>query len=590
MQFAQHPGYKIAILNCYLQGGHTQTAEIEAAKRLEIAAKNIGADAKMFAKSEELYDYAPDIVLCHAYQDAKLTHFPTYGTLTMPPAWVRNQPRFVRNILSYDAYISLSDSVNTYVAELSAKTGKPIPSVFSAFSVPYAPFTCPDFSNAYAAYLGTNWDGARHGSFFELFDNKDVLKCFGPKKSWTYLPKDVYGHPVPFDGKSVGEVYRKSGIGLCFNHKDFEIEGIPTSRFFEIPSGSAIVLGGNNPLLRSLYGDAALYVDTNLSHHELAQQVTEKVHWVRSNPKKAAEMAEQTHTIFSEKLCMEVLLDNLINFHTRTFKDPVHFISPSAKTTKAQRAHSTDSVVHSRTESILAVCWVQKDMKWKERIIDSLLQQRVKPSRILVLHSAPGKRAILGTQRATIDTSRSCIIEEVYTDIPLQDDEKNDLYLALNHVYQYHNISEKRVVCFMEGDLPFSTHLEYGLSLCQPYTDANGDIFPEEAVIAYTGAVEYSEKNYIHELIKDSVGVPRKEKLRLGQFSYGVSAPTHLPKLIPSSLFIPKLLIEDSMQECFDLGMFMRFLGRKGKFLFSPHVTLHSKSTPEHHTPFFKLD
>src|SRR4051812_25282124 len=119
MEFKKLPPYRIAILNPYLQQGNRQKAEVEAAKRMILSGQRIGLQVRVFSKSEQLLKYRPNVVLCHAYQDAKLTTFPTYGTLTMPPSWGADPRRFQRNILTYDAYITIAPTVVNYVNDLS---------------------------------------------------------------------------------------------------------------------------------------------------------------------------------------------------------------------------------------------------------------------------------------------------------------------------------------------------------------------------------------------------------------------------------------------------------------------------------------
>ena len=138
--------YKIAVLNCYLQGGHKKIAESEAFIRFQIAANNLGHEAKLFAKSEDIIRYKPDFVVCHTYQDPKLTEFPTYGTLTMPPSWVNGIDRFERNIATYDSYMAMSDATFSYAEKmLKEKFNKETAPIYSAFSVPQTEFVDLDY-------------------------------------------------------------------------------------------------------------------------------------------------------------------------------------------------------------------------------------------------------------------------------------------------------------------------------------------------------------------------------------------------------------------------------------------------------------
>src|SRR5271155_976814 len=86
----------------------TNVAETESMMRISIAAGRIGIDAKPFLRSQDMLDYRPDLVLALTHQDAKLTPFPTYGVMTQPIFYYMMSRRFIRNILSYDAYFTIS--------------------------------------------------------------------------------------------------------------------------------------------------------------------------------------------------------------------------------------------------------------------------------------------------------------------------------------------------------------------------------------------------------------------------------------------------------------------------------------------------
>src|SRR5262245_9452855 len=111
---------RIALLNCYLQGGHTENAEVESIARFVEAARRLGIEARTFARSEYVAEFEPDFVLSLSYTAAKLTGFPTYVLLTAPPRWFDNLPRFRRNVLSYDGYWTVSPSVSRYLGKICA--------------------------------------------------------------------------------------------------------------------------------------------------------------------------------------------------------------------------------------------------------------------------------------------------------------------------------------------------------------------------------------------------------------------------------------------------------------------------------------
>jgi hypothetical protein len=308
---------KIAILNPYLQGGHTQTAEIESATRFIQAAETMGIEARMLASSNDVASFDPDFIIPITYQEPKLTPYPTYGLLTMPVSWVKDSARFVRNILSYDGYLTVSTSVIQWLMKICHAHNKNPYIAQAAFSVQQISLPPCQFARAKAIYLGTNWDKTRHKDLFSHLSDGAYLKCFGPRQSWSMYPATLYGGEIPFDGTSSLKVYNEYAAGLCVNHPDFDQEGIPSSRTFEIAAAGALPICMPNEYTENMLGDSVLYLSKTDNVAELAEQIIEAVHWIRLNSHRAAEMAEQAHHIFNSQMSMQVFLNNVLQMHQK---------------------------------------------------------------------------------------------------------------------------------------------------------------------------------------------------------------------------------------------------------------------------------
>ncbi|MES2217680.1 MAG: glycosyltransferase [Pseudomonadota bacterium] len=66
--------------------------------------KNI--NTRLFYTSDAIDTFEPDCVLALSPQDAKLTRFPTYGFIDKTVNEYLGLPRFIRNLLTYDGYIT----------------------------------------------------------------------------------------------------------------------------------------------------------------------------------------------------------------------------------------------------------------------------------------------------------------------------------------------------------------------------------------------------------------------------------------------------------------------------------------------------
>lgn len=323
---------RIAIVNPYLQGGHILIAETESSQRFIQAGKKLGVDVRVFASSAEAEYFDPDFIVAITYQEGKLTKYPTYVSLNIAVSLIRNEPRFVRNILSCDGFMTLSPSVTDWLYWLCKENNKTAYIAHAAFSVPKTEFKTCDFNRAVAMYMGTNWDGQRHHNLFNLFKDGKHLKCYGPRNSWAHYPESLYGGEIPFDGISSFHAYQKHAVGLCVNRPDFDNEAIASSRVFEIVASSALPICSYNTLTKEIYGDSVLHLDKTESVEFLASQITAAVEWVRSNSKLAQEMAKEAHDIFNKKASMEVYLANLIEMHQRVMEEKGYFKNKKTST------------------------------------------------------------------------------------------------------------------------------------------------------------------------------------------------------------------------------------------------------------------
>jgi hypothetical protein len=308
---------KIAIINPYLQGGHTQTAEMESIARFRQAAKARSIDTEVFAGTQGLEEYDPDFVINKTYQEGKLSKYPTYLHLVIPFGLIKDVPRFVRNIMTYDGYLIASPSIVDWLNQLCLLHNKKPQICEGYFSVPKTEFKSCDFKKATAMYMGTNWDGLRHKDLFNLLADGAYLKCYGPKSSWSQYPNSLYMGEIPFDGLSALSFYNSHGIGLCFGMQECDDGNIANNRLFEVPASSAVAICARNEWNKSMYGDAVLYINRNIPTAELAEQIIFNVNWVRSNPAKAQEMTKGAHELFCSKFSMEYYLEQTLAMHQR---------------------------------------------------------------------------------------------------------------------------------------------------------------------------------------------------------------------------------------------------------------------------------
>jgi hypothetical protein len=508
-------GMRVALLNCYLQGGHTENAEVESSARFVEAARRLGIEARCFARSEDLAAFRPDFVLSLSYNDAKLAGFPTYILLTAPPRWFDALPRFRRNVLTYDGYWTVSPSVSRQVGALYAKAGKPDLGAFAAISYVRTDFAPLDFSLAFAAYIGTNWDGNRHADLFRALAPLGVARFFGKRERWAHMPEEALGGEVPFDGRAVLETYRAAGIGLCLGHADFDAEGIPTSRTFEVPAASAVMIAARNALVEEAFGDAVLYIDPGGAPETAAGAIREHVAWVRGHPKQALAMAEACHRVFNERFALEALLANALDMHRRACRE-VGF-TPRDAAGAAEDAGGFGATV--------AIAVRDATHGGFARCLDSVLRQTLPARRVIVLDGTTGGEArdVLRAHTGAREVEHRRVGH-------------GPAGFATQLARAWDRVAGEWVCCITPDEALYPNHLFAAAEAAKRHRARSGGAPP---AIVHSGLVQCSEAGELAELMHDYYNVLRAEHMRLPQFDFSPAwkSGSRLP-LNPASLVL----------------------------------------------------
>ncbi len=491
---------RIAILNPYLQGGHTQTAEIESATRFINTAETMGIETRVLASSDEVERFDPDFVIPITYQEPKLTAYPTYGLLTMPVPWVKDIPRFVRNILSYDGYLTVSNSTRKWLRELNIEYNKQIYIAYAAFSIRETPYIPCDFTNATAVYIGTNWDKSRHQDLFMYLSDGQYLKCFGPRHSWEKYPQSLYGGEIAFDGTSTLSIYNQYAAGLCINHRDFDNEGVPSSRTFEIAASGAIPICTPNEYTENIFGDSVLYIDNTTTPIELAEQISEAIKWIRMNPKIASNMAKEAHHIFCTQISMDIFLKNIIEMHNEVMQvkgftklnQPVY-----------QSIKSTTASIQEDQPTVVYFVIVRDSIKDFDLAINYLNQQSYSNIQVIVICCEQVKNAIAASSDDSVE----------FIDI-----DDNELNNRIQKTLQFKNATWFGF--FTPGSILFSNHVT---SILNSLADELNLPLKNIAGV-FSGSLYHSDTLYLDDDLKDDHSIQNKVKLKIGHFQYDKSS------------------------------------------------------------------
>jgi glycosyl transferase family 2 len=304
---------RIAIHNHY---AGQEVAETEFSKRICYAISNLGWEAVEVGSSAEIKHFDPDFVIALHFRTPKLTKYPTYGSMVTPPVYFAQEDQFLKNILSYDGYLSSSDHISSWLRDILYHTPKKhfiAPWYTACHNVPYRR---PQITKPRLLYTGTNWDGPRYRELFERLDAEPYVDIYGPTNAWCYL-KNSFRGLLPFDGISMFDALHSAGVGLCLHRKEHCDAATPSSRIFEIVASGAIAICQDHPFIRENFGDSVLYLDPAGETAAVSQQISKYMHWIAENQEQAFNLSKRAYDIYSKKYTLEKLLSELVPHHER---------------------------------------------------------------------------------------------------------------------------------------------------------------------------------------------------------------------------------------------------------------------------------
>jgi hypothetical protein len=294
-------------------------AENQAFSSLRIAAERLGHELVHCANSEEVERHAPAFVLASASTQPKLADVPHYGVIHEPRDRFLAHREYFENLLSYDGYLTISETLHRFLADVTfgAGRGQPIGYYYNTCQRQEAAADLESLIGRRAlriAYFGTNWDRRREG-FFRILSETEGVEICGPAHSWPHVSPGGYGGTVAFDGTAVQERYAANGIGLCMLSDQHLQDDIVSNRIFEITSVGAIALCCEIPWIRKHFGDSVYYFDQRLPDLALRRAILRLRDSIYADPAAAIEKAKRARAIFESNFAAEIMIDNAVKYH-----------------------------------------------------------------------------------------------------------------------------------------------------------------------------------------------------------------------------------------------------------------------------------
>lgn len=329
------------------------SAEVD---RLHIAFDRLGIALQTFEKSEEVEDFDPNLLLSFSVQDAKLTKYPTYGILRESPNTLSREPRWTRNLLTYDAWLTAQPSVRRFVKDIRFGARKiAAPCGYFALS---APITALEWPRGEFSGIGCVVDRAyrRNADLIELLKRKGLLSSIDLRTSFPTLAARI-GHE-----NALREAYRECGIALIL--PDPENPEEPSSELFAAISACVPVIAPKNPTLQTSFEDSIWWYDPDRPPGILATVIERLVHHIVQSKQETTRRVLSAHNAFCRDFALEVLLQNLLDLHNYVL-DAKGYI-PSNEPAMESALPSVSYIIRTGN----------RDKKLLRRALDSLVAQQ----------------------------------------------------------------------------------------------------------------------------------------------------------------------------------------------------------------------
>ena len=307
-----------------------KTAEDEVIARLKIAARSLGLECLEVDSFARLVD-PPHVQLTQDDVDFVLSlHYETpkrYDIFSFVALWNPLQfyhewgyRKFTRHLLTHDDFLSCSspwadDHIRRLLARDPMREGPEL-QLYHSLSEPIFP---PTTGEGKLFYAGINWERLgkkpqRHGDLLKLLDKTGDLRIYGPKifggvNVWKGF--ESYRGAVPFDGVTMVRLINKAGVSLVLSSEAHRQSELMSSRLFESLAAGAVIICSDNSFAHRFFGKTLLYIDTTVSGEEACAQVQSHLAWIRSEPAKARELANQAQEIFLKDFALDHCLQKI---------------------------------------------------------------------------------------------------------------------------------------------------------------------------------------------------------------------------------------------------------------------------------------
>jgi hypothetical protein len=516
-----------------------------------LAKKNI--EAQIFTESDSIIKYKPDLVIVTSPQHAKTTPFPTYGLINRPRGSYLAMPRFLRNIMTYDGYFTISPRLNMMLRDIMFGARKLSTSILKFDLYPSTTnYNEPTLMNSGSRIIIFDRDipaSKLHPAITHLVDsmsNVDVVSFNIPIEV-----KHRERYKIVSNHQELDHILRQYPIAICLNSGDNQEEIINSSVMKLIASGS-VVIAHQTKLLEEYFGSNLYYVSKDTDMYSLPAVVNNHLKNIFDNKEDALAKAHNSYKIFAENFALDTQLIKLQDFHNQTLINKGYVPNP-------------DAAIEAALPSVTYIMRTGgKHRAFLERTLDCLIAQQYPDLRVLfVIH-------------ARFDYINEIIAQYPSLKIKVIESIKSRRSEAIRDGMAA--IETDLFGLFDDDDELFPNHVRSLVKTLQYHTNRD---WRGQIGMVYSGSVHADDTHLVEERVefRDHLLEKSCEKRAIEHFRFysSVMMSAHswfMPNgwLARTSLIDSELLVDPELDTCEDLYFELQ-IAQKAHMAFSAEVT-----------------
>lgn len=251
-----------------------------------------------------------DFVLHLHFESLKINNLFSFVTLWNPTQFFHDwgYRQYSDHLITHDDFLtSHSTGAENHLSRLIYKDSFHLPPLFELFPASSEHIHLPERrTDRRLHYCGINWEKvsgkkSRHDDILSLLDKNNLADIYGPEmlgkvKLWTEF--GCYRGEIPFDGVSLIDTIRNSGVSLVLSSPAHIESELMSNRLFEALAAGVNIICDENAFAKKYMGDSVLYLDMNASPAQIVKQLEEHLSWLNHHPDEAYAMAVKSQEVF----------------------------------------------------------------------------------------------------------------------------------------------------------------------------------------------------------------------------------------------------------------------------------------------------